>query len=138
MANAKRCDICGNYYEIYNTKNSPKKVNGFVYVNETEDRGYYAHGIQNCCPECMTAVKTFVEELKDFDKEAAKAKALMSIHAMDRVSNAYKKLLFMDRRATKDEMWAVIEEAIGYLGEALDDEPAEAEEAETKEGTAES
>ena len=28
MANAKRCDICGDFYELYNTKNSAENTNG--------------------------------------------------------------------------------------------------------------
>lgn len=122
MANAKKCDICTNYYEFYNT-NSKKKANAVAFLNT--DTVTLVGGPIDCCPECMTAVETFVEELRGFDKETAKAKALMSIHAMDKADKAYKKLLFMDRRGTKDEMWAVIDEAIGVLGEALDYRPEE-------------
>jgi hypothetical protein len=126
MANAKKCDICANYYEPYNTKNNPKKVNGFVFINETEDNGYYAHGIIDGCPECMKAVKTFVEELRNFDKETAKANAPLTMTAKDKLKSAYCVLFNLKDKATKDQMQAAIEEAIGYLGEALDDTPGEA------------
>ena len=33
MAIAKKCDICGKYYELYNVARNASKPNGFMVVN---------------------------------------------------------------------------------------------------------
>lgn len=64
MATAKKCDICGRLYEVYNTKNDEKNPNGFVYINIDEYQKYFTHHAKDCCPECMDKIKNFVNKLK--------------------------------------------------------------------------
>ena len=36
MANAKKCDICGKFYDIYNTTKDCKNHNSFRFANVNE------------------------------------------------------------------------------------------------------
>lgn len=65
MASAKKCDICGKYYERYHESNNKEKVNGFMFLNIDTYQKYYSHTATDCCPECMTAVKVFIDTLKE-------------------------------------------------------------------------
>lgn len=64
MAIAKKCDICGSFYENYNMKDSEKKPNGFILVNLDDERKYFAHNAKDCCPNCMTSILAHIETLK--------------------------------------------------------------------------
>lgn len=65
MAFAKKCDICGKLYEVYNMKQNSEKTNGIMFLNIDETRSYYSHRAIDCCPECMKSIKDHIEELKD-------------------------------------------------------------------------
>ena len=65
MAVAKKCDICGKFYELYNVKNDSKNTNGFMFLNINDERKYYAHDIIDCCPECMRSIRGHIDLLKN-------------------------------------------------------------------------
>lgn len=64
MAIAKKCDVCGKFYEPYNEKNDPKNVNGFMLINIDKERKYYVHNVTDCCPECMDSILNYINKLK--------------------------------------------------------------------------
>lgn len=64
MATAKKCDICGGLYEMYNVKRDSKNVNGFMFLNIDEFRKFYTHAVVDCCPGCMNSIKNHVDSLK--------------------------------------------------------------------------
>lgn len=64
MAIAKKCDICGALYELYNTKNSVDKTNGIMFVNIDEHSKYYSHAAEDCCPSCMDSIKQHINTLR--------------------------------------------------------------------------
>lgn len=72
MALAKKCDICGNLYENYNTFFDPEmeesngldlNVNGIAFVNIDEEDMYFAQKPIDCCPECMNKLKTHIRQM---------------------------------------------------------------------------
>lgn len=54
MAEAKKCDRCGKFYEVYNTTNDSENINGIVTLNLDNHRKYY-HEPLDLCPECKDA-----------------------------------------------------------------------------------
>lgn len=61
---AKKCDICGAFYESYNERNDPCSPSGFMLVNVCANGSYYESGITDCCPKCMAAIMDTIESLK--------------------------------------------------------------------------
>lgn len=64
MAIAKKCDICGKYYELYNVARNASKPNGFMVVNIDSKEQYFSHDALDCCPECMDSILAHIESLK--------------------------------------------------------------------------
>lgn len=64
MAIAKKCDICGSFYENYNMKDSEEKPNGFMLINLGLQRQYIPHNAKDCCPNCMKSILAHIETLK--------------------------------------------------------------------------
>ena len=58
---AKKCDRCGVYYDTYNVKRNRGNVNGIMFLNIDERGDYFGHKAIDLCPECMKAVKNFVQ-----------------------------------------------------------------------------
>ena len=65
MGRAKQCDICGGFYTPYNMKKDSKNVNGFMFVNIDCDQQYFEHTAVDCCPECMSKIQKYIEEMKE-------------------------------------------------------------------------
>lgn len=63
MAIAKKCDVCGKLYEMYNTKNDPTKTNGFMLLNIDKERKYFSHGVIDCCPDCNNSIIAHIDTL---------------------------------------------------------------------------
>lgn len=63
MASAKKCDICGKLYELYNDKDDVEKPNGLMFLNIDAYRKYFGHDIVDCCPECMSLIIDFIATL---------------------------------------------------------------------------
>lgn len=65
MALAKKCDLCGDYYEPYNTAKHAENVNGIAYFNIDADRkSWTRHIVIDCCPKCMESIKNHINSLK--------------------------------------------------------------------------
>lgn len=72
MAIAKKCDICGKLYELYNIKNDGNKTNGLMFLNLDANRKYYGHESIDCCPECMNSIRNHVDALRNGNLEGKK------------------------------------------------------------------
>lgn len=79
MANAKKCDICEEYYDYYKT--IPEKDINFNTVDlcilDRNDRTTLeAHNRLDCCPECADIIRTTIDNLweraKNKKEEGAK------------------------------------------------------------------
>lgn len=58
MANAKKCDRCGKYYDVYNgTDTGMNETNGVASVKGNKHVKLY-----DLCPECNTEFKKWIEE----------------------------------------------------------------------------
>lgn len=45
MAQAKKCDRCGTFYDVYNTKQSENKSSGFMFLNvDAKGKYWEKHG----------------------------------------------------------------------------------------------
>ena len=68
MAIAKKCDICGNYYEPYSIAISgpeaKTKHNGLAFVSINNEGRYFSAPIMDCCPGCLESIKRHIDGLK--------------------------------------------------------------------------
>lgn len=64
MAVAKKCDVCGKLYELYNMKKSAKNWNAIQFYNRDENNKYFCHGILDICPECQKAISDLMKARK--------------------------------------------------------------------------
>lgn len=64
MAFAKKCDICGMFYDEYGVKRDSKNPNGFMPVNIDHKGDYYNNPCVDCCPKCMATIMETIETLK--------------------------------------------------------------------------
>ena len=72
MSLARKCDICGEFYEEYTTKvnlDFPKKlertnINSLMLINKDVQNKYFSNSIIDCCPKCMKSILKHIEELK--------------------------------------------------------------------------
>ena len=64
MALAKKCDICGRFYESYNEKKNAENPNAIQFISIDTCRKYFSYGITDCCPDCMESILQHVERLK--------------------------------------------------------------------------
>ena len=66
MANARKCDRCGLYYDSYNDKNNSEKINGIMLINIDSNNRYFSHGPHDLCPACSNELmKWFKKENKN-------------------------------------------------------------------------
>ena len=63
MAVAKKCDICGAYYDPYNWKEFDPP-NGFMYLNIDNEGDYEKGEPYDCCPNCMDRIENFIKDIK--------------------------------------------------------------------------
>lgn len=64
MAITKKCDVCGKLYEKYNTKCDKENTNGFMFLNILDNQLAIRHNPYDCCPECMTSIRNYVNALR--------------------------------------------------------------------------
>lgn len=64
MSIAKKCDICGDFYPMYNFQNDRNKPNGFMFLNIDSQMEYYSGAITDCCPRCMESIQNHIKSLK--------------------------------------------------------------------------
>ena len=58
MALARKCDVCGEFYDRYNEiGNEP---NGFTLTKTTHDRQRINKEKLDCCPDCMEYLWDFI------------------------------------------------------------------------------
>lgn len=62
MGIAKKCDICGKLYEIYDANNNKENFNGLVPINMDKNGKYWSHDHIDLCRECRDAVKKVFKE----------------------------------------------------------------------------
>lgn len=60
MAAARKCDICGRFYEPYNNVRDPAKPNGIRLLNIASDTTFWDHEKLDCCSECMSVILNFI------------------------------------------------------------------------------
>ena len=70
MALALKCDICGNFYDRYNTNAQDNNGgNSFAYFNLVRiggQDGYHKNGHYiDCCPECMESITNHISRLRE-------------------------------------------------------------------------
>lgn len=72
MATARKCDICGSLYEMYNTKG--KEPNALSLIQEYKCNvgdgfSYTLLKRFDCCPECMKSIINHINSRKTQVKE---------------------------------------------------------------------
>lgn len=71
MANAKKCDICGRFYNPYNNHSMNKRYpNRVHFVREaTFDGSAYVTKAYDCCPDCLYQIGALVYDLRNPGKD---------------------------------------------------------------------
>lgn len=64
MANAKKCDICGGFYDAYNTDYSKNDPNYIQYGFEDDKDEHWDTALHECCPKCMFEILFLIEMIK--------------------------------------------------------------------------
>ena len=68
MANAKKCDLCGKFYEHYGSKNPATfkvtEPNILDLGYEDKDGTDVWSNQIDCCPACMTSIRNHIANLK--------------------------------------------------------------------------
>lgn len=62
MAIAKKCDICGAFYD-YASENQHNAI-AFGRIDHEYDFIYSNKNTMDCCPSCLESIKSHIEELK--------------------------------------------------------------------------
>ena len=65
MALAKKCDICGRLYELYNVANSRKNWNTLKTYNIDHKGNYFSSDFIECCPKCQQIVQGTIEKIRE-------------------------------------------------------------------------
>lgn len=60
---SRKCDVCGEFYEIYNTKNDSHKTNGVMLLNIDEKGEYFSHKPIDLCENCMDKMRGFLTNI---------------------------------------------------------------------------
>lgn len=64
MSLAKKCDICGKFYEYYESPYMGfRSINGISFINIDHTQVYSTKVTRDCCPECMDSIKQHIESL---------------------------------------------------------------------------
>ena len=58
---ARKCDICGVLYEIYDTKKSEENWNTLIlFIRGEEDMPHYKQRDKDVCPDCRKAINDVI------------------------------------------------------------------------------
>lgn len=60
MSIAKKCNRCGNFYEMYNVNKSETNTNGIMLLNIDEAMKYFSHTVMDLCPDCMASFRKWL------------------------------------------------------------------------------
>ena len=63
MALARKCDVCGRFYESYNEKKNSENPNGFMFLSIDTTNQYFSYGKTDCCPVCMESILKHIKRL---------------------------------------------------------------------------
>lgn len=64
MSVAKKCDICGSLYELYNKRDSETNWNALILLNRSENDNHFSHPIRDICPKCQKEIMKTIKRLK--------------------------------------------------------------------------
>lgn len=60
MALARKCDRCGNLYEVLYININHKRLNSIIIADRDMIGSYSNHGIFDLCPECLKSFKSWL------------------------------------------------------------------------------
>lgn len=58
--NAKKCDRCDKFYELYNEKSYNADPNALMLIQEQENKETYYPKQYDLCPSCMIELQKFI------------------------------------------------------------------------------
>ena len=65
MSLAKKCNVCGKYYENYSMEFENDEINAFVFVETDEVCRYDCiKDAVDCCPQCMSSIVRYIRTLR--------------------------------------------------------------------------
>lgn len=71
MANAKKCDVCGKFYNPYNHYTDNKKYPNKVHLvrEATFNNERWVTKSYDCCPDCMYQIGALIYDLQNPGKD---------------------------------------------------------------------
>lgn len=73
MANARKCDVCGNLYEhykgnsLFSNHNGLNQSNAITMIDRNTENKYWNRKTYDLCPECMDKLEKFLKAGGDND-----------------------------------------------------------------------
>ena len=58
--NAKKCDRCGKFYDVYGESNDKGNPNSILFASVDTQGRYFSYNYIEFCPECINKIKEFV------------------------------------------------------------------------------
>ena len=78
MAVARKCDICGSFYESYSVESiafpnsfKGRNINAIMFTNLYDDRKYCSNSVFDCCTTCLTSIEELIISLRNKGDENA-------------------------------------------------------------------
>ena len=65
MALAKKCDMCGKFYDEYNFSKDYKNINGIMILNLDMNDYYYTNRPLDLFPSCKNSLKKWLNKKGD-------------------------------------------------------------------------
>ncbi len=65
MANARKCDCCGVFYDAYNVKHDRFRPSGFIPINIDSDGQCFNNAGVDVCPECVKPILDIMAKVAD-------------------------------------------------------------------------
>lgn len=66
MSLAKKCDICGKFYEHYETEVEDVNVNAIIFVKTNEECNWGTRrDAMDCCPDCLKSIIHYIDGLRN-------------------------------------------------------------------------
>lgn len=73
MSMAKKCDLCGEFYDVYNAKGDGEHYNSLILTSiNIYDVIIDGSDYVECCPKCMNTITQMLESLKEKPKAKTK------------------------------------------------------------------
>lgn len=69
MSIARKCDICGSYYDLHGIQSGKENTNVIMFLNEDMNGKHYKNDVVKCCSRCMKSIRVYIDAMSKGDKD---------------------------------------------------------------------